>query len=199
MRTQRDAPWLGMTRLQSADDDVVRRAKAGDEDAYRELVERYAPGLYRLAFSLVGNAADAEDVLQETFVGAFRHLPRFEQRASVRTWLSRILVRQAARHHRTRARLRAVRREGPAGSIGRSDVERLEDRPVEETETRIDLLGALDALEPIHREVLSLREFQGLSYQEMAEVLGVPRGTVESRLYRARQALKEKLKDYLAT
>lgn len=182
--------------MQSTDLDLVARARRGDELACREIVDRHGNYLYRLAFSLVGNRADAADVLQETFAGAFRKLAGFEGRSSLKTWLTGILMRQAARHHRRRKRevmtsLESVGEvsSGIAASPG----------AVSETasDARIDVMAALATLSDTHREVIVLRELQGLSYQEMAEILGVPRGTVESRLFRARAELKERLRDYL--
>lgn len=188
----------------SDDLDLLRRAAKGDGAAFHELVDRHAQPLYRLAYSLAGNAADAEDLVQETLAGAFRGLDRFEGRSSVKTWLSRILVTQVARWRRSRRGKSAVslqamdggpEEEGtgdtrdPAGADAADTPERVA--------RRIDLQAALQKLTPEHREVLLLREFQGLSYEEMAEALGVPRGTVESRLHRARAELKGRLKAYL--
>ena len=85
-----------MAESEADDSDLVRAAARGDGRAFHELVDRHGPRLYRLAVGLVGNASDAEDVLQEAFTGAFRGLRRFEGRSSVKTWLSRILVTQAA-------------------------------------------------------------------------------------------------------
>jgi RNA polymerase sigma-70 factor (ECF subfamily) len=162
-----------------------RKRARDDEAAFHELVDRYANEMFRLAVSLVGNAADAEDVVQETFTGAFQAMPDFEGRSSVRTWLSRILVKQAAKWCRRRNVRRTVVLDATAPG------------PSPEQGLRIDVLGTLETLSPEHREVIALREFQGMSYEEIAEVLGVPRGTVESRLFRARQELRERLKAYL--
>jgi RNA polymerase sigma-70 factor (ECF subfamily) len=137
-----------------------------DEAAFHELVDRYANEMFRLAVSLVGNAADAEDVLQETFAGAFQAMPNFEGRSSVRTWLSRILVKQAAKWCRRRNVRRTVVLDATAPG------------PSPEQGLRIDVLGTLETLSPEHREVIALREFQ-------------------SRLFRARQELRERLKAYL--
>ena len=178
------------------DADLVHRARHGDETAYHEMVETCAPYLYRLAFSLVGNAADADDVLQETFSGAFQSLRRFEGRSSVKTWLAAILVRQAAKFRRSRGRhrmisLNKISEESKALHTARRAVP-----SKTESDTRLDVLAVVQTLIPIHRQVIVLRELQGMSYDEIAGILGVPRGTVESRLFRARQELKERLRDY---
>ena len=162
-----------------------RERERADEAAFHEMVERYANEMFRLAVSLVGNATDAEDVLQETFAGAFQAMPDFEGRSSVRTWLSRILVKQAAKWCRRRKVRRTVVLDASAPG------------PSQEQGLRMDVLGSLETLTPEHREVIVLREFQSMSYEEIAEVLGVPRGTVESRLFRARQELRDRLGAYL--
>jgi RNA polymerase sigma-70 factor, ECF subfamily len=169
-----------------ADDiELLHRAASGDSASFHALVDRHAQRLYRLAVSLIGNATDAEDVLQEAFIGAFRGLRSFEARSSVKTWLTRILVMQAAQWRRSRRRKPAGPMDDsiPAAGAGR--------------EAAIDVQAAIEKLSPEHREVLVLREFEQMSYEEMAQVLGVPRGTVESRLHRARAEMREKLKDYL--
>lgn len=181
--------------LRDGDSELVQRAQEGDDGALHDLVDQYADGLFRLAFSLVGNAPDAEDVVQETFLGAFRRLRGFEGRSSVKTWLTRILVRQAARHHRRRS----VRRTVPLDVEGRESGAGVETGPTtaEDVTMRMDVEEALGALSTDHREVVVLREMQGMSYAEIAEVLDLPAGTVESRLFRARQHLKELLKGYM--
>jgi len=167
---------------------LAAKAAKGDRAAFHELVDRHAQRLYRLAVSLVGGAADAEDVLQETFAGAFRNLRTFEARSSVKTWLSRILVIQAAKWRRERTR-RGGEEPMPAG-IAAGD-------QTAAAQARIDLDAALQQLSPEHREVLVLREMQQMSYEEIAQALDIPRGTVESRLHRAREQLREKLQAYL--
>jgi RNA polymerase sigma-70 factor (ECF subfamily) len=153
--------------LGASDWQLVRRARGGDLAAFHELVDRHAATLLGLATMLVGNAADAEDVVQETFAGAFRGLGGFRGDSAVKTWLTRILLRQAA---------------GAA---------------TERADTRMDLAAALADMSQEHRQVLVLRELQGLSYDEISRILNVPRGTVESRLFRARKAMQDRLKDYL--
>lgn len=173
----------------ATDGDLLAAARRGDGRAFGQLIDRHAAGLFRLAFRLVGNSNDAEDVVQETLMGAFEHLGRFRERSSAKTWLSRILVRQAARCHRRRARRRVT-------ALPEADVAGAGTFP-EDADRRADVSQALSRLSHAHREVVVLREFEGMSYAEMAEVIGVPRGTMESRLHRARQELGELLRDYL--
>ena len=179
--------------LQDADDlKLLRKAGAGDARAFHELLDHHADRLFRLAYSLLGNAADAEDVVQETFAGAYRGIGGFEGRSTVGTWLTRILVTQAARWKRDRKR--------PMESIDRAQGCRVGLSGKEESaaavEKRIDLQAALEKLSFEHRQILVLREFEQMSYAEMSDVLGVPQGTVESRLHRARGELREKLNAY---
>ena len=172
---------------EATDLELLRKAAAGDGLAFHALVDRHAQRMYRLAISLTGNPADAEDVLQETFAGAYKSLSGFEGRASVKTWLTRILFTQSAKWRRDRAGRTMGSIDSAEPTVASSGIG---------VEIRIDLQAALQQLSPEHREVLMLREFEGMAYEEMAEVLGLPRGTIESRLNRARNALREKLKSY---
>jgi RNA polymerase sigma-70 factor, ECF subfamily len=167
---------------------LLHRAARGDNAAFHELIDRHAQRLFRLAVRLVGNSTDAEDVLQETWVGAYQGLGRFEERASVKTWLTRILVTQAALWRRQNSRraakmAEAARQDITTDAAGGSAI-------------RIDINAALQKLSQDHRQVLVLREYEQMSYEEMAEALDVPRGTIESRLSRARAELRQILKEY---
>jgi len=179
------------------DEKLLAAAREGDEAAFHELIDRHAEGLFRLAFRLVGDTMDAEDVVQEALMGAFEHLGRFEGRSTIKTWLTRILLRQAARCHRRRARHRAVSFEQASATAGDGLGVPAGESPSDDANRRLDVHRALQRISPDHREAVVLREFEGMSYAEMAEVLGVPQGTVESRLHRARQALRELLQGYL--
>jgi RNA polymerase sigma-70 factor, ECF subfamily len=190
VRASTEMPHVVQFSPEADDIELLHRAGSGDSAAFHALVDRHAQRLYRLAVSLIGNAADAEDVLQETFIGAFRGLRSFEARSSVKTWLTRILVTQAAQWRRNQSGRGKQRRvaepmnDSIVASAGSPDA-------------AMDVQAALGRLSPEHREVLALREFERMSYEEIAEVLDVPRGTVESRLHRARSEMREKLKDYL--
>ena len=136
---------------------------------------------------MVGNAIDAEDVLQEAMAGAYRGLAKFESRSSAKTWLTRIVITQAAKFRRKRRR---DPKEPVDESIGAND------RSGSAVDARLDLQAALSKLSPEHRQVLVLREIEQLSYDEIADVLKIARGTVESRLFRARGELKRRLGAY---
>jgi RNA polymerase sigma-70 factor (ECF subfamily) len=184
------SPEIRAAEVAGPDDlKLLRQARAGDCGAFGELVNHHGDRLYRLACSLLGNAADAEDVVQETFAGAYAGSGAFEGRASVGTWLTRILVRQAARFQRDRKRP-MERLEQAEKAPGASASVRLAD-------ARMDLQAALQQISPEHRQVLVLREYEQMSYAEIAELLEMPRGTVESRIHRARQEMRERLKAYI--
>lgn len=200
-----DEHGYGQLQPQPTDLELLRRARNGDGRAFHALVDRYARPMFGLAYSLLGNAADAEDVVQETFTGAFKGLSKFQERSSVKTWLSRILVNQAAMFQRDK---RAKRTEaldaagyladdpskvvgaggGASGGGGSA---------MAGVDARLDLQATLRTLSDEHHQVLALRELQQLSYEEIAAVLDVPRGTVESRLHRARAELRKRLGSYL--
>ncbi len=176
----------------ATDGELLAAARSGEERAFHQLIDRHSERLFRLAFRLVGTTADAEDVVQETFMGAFEHMEAFEGRATVKTWLTRILTRQAARCHRRRSRKGTMPLEPLKVGFNARPVSLSED-----ANRRMDVERALQDLSPEHREVVVLREFEGMSYAEMAETLGVPQGTVESRLHRARRNLQHVLREYL--
>jgi len=174
--------------------ELVRRLNQGDESAYRELLERHGRYLYGIAHSLCGgNSADAEDLVQETFVGALSSTFRGE--AAVRTWLVQILVRRAAMLRRNKGRGGGT---SDISAVSATVDPKMASPPATGgTDARIDLATMLQGLSPEHRDVIVLRELQGMSYEEMAAALGVPLGTIESRLYRARAELRKRFKDYL--
>jgi RNA polymerase sigma-70 factor (ECF subfamily) len=183
-------------------DDLVRRLRGGDAEAFRALVRQYSGDLYGLAYSLMGNAADAEDVVQQALVGAVRGIGSFEGRSSLKTWLFTILSNQAGKARRSRALrqatpLGAAGEAADAGARGAARTTPADTRsPTGSADVRMDVAAMLDALAPDHRQVIVLREIEQLSYEEIAETLGIPRGTVESRLFRARRFLRERFPAY---
>jgi RNA polymerase sigma-70 factor (ECF subfamily) len=179
-------------RVLETDEQLVRKAAWGDAAAFRTLTERHAAYLLRVATSLVGAAADAEDVVQHTLVGAFKGLASFRGGSSVKTWLTGITVRQAARWRRDRWKDRAVPLD-PVG--GGSRVPQTPDNATTAAvDARLDAHAVLDKLPADYRQVIVLRELEGMTYDQIAQTLGVPRGTVESRLHRARAELRQILK-----
>jgi RNA polymerase sigma-70 factor, ECF subfamily len=177
---------------------LLRRVRDGERLlAFDEVVDRYGNDLYRLALSFVGNPDDAEDILQETYAAAFERRGSFKGESSLKTWLISILVRRAARHHRYRRIWKTVSLHLLGGVEESGLAEDTAISPVKELELRMDVRRMMDSLSRKHREVLVLREVMGLSYQEISEVLGIPTGTVESRLFRAREDLRSRFAEYL--
>jgi RNA polymerase sigma-70 factor (ECF subfamily) len=179
--------------LQLTDLELVRQAARGDGAAFHALVDRHAPELFRLATSLSAGRADAEDVVQETLIGAYQGLRRFDGRASVKTWLKRILVRQAARAWNRAKRGRSML---PIEAADMSPPSRAKTSASVVVDQKIDVAAVVRTLAQEHREVIVMREFDQMSYSEIAEVLEIPIGTVESRLHRARAELRAKLDGY---
>ena len=178
------------------EEELLEQARRGENSARTELVMRHGRRLFALAAALLGGGdADVNDVVQETFLAAFDGgLKGFKGNASLATWLSGVLVNRVRK-------LRRYRLSRPAGSL--DGVERRpasDDRtsrgPATEVEQRIDVATMLDSLEPEYREVIVLREWQQMSYAEMASVLGVPERTAETRLTRARRMLRQRFGGY---
>jgi len=171
-----------------SDVELLRRIGHGAQDAFRELVNRHSRYLYGIAHSLSGNSSDAEDVVQETFVAVINS--KFRGESAVRTWLVQILIRRAAM-------LRRSKRRSTTSLEGAKDASAVPARGSGGSDARLDLAVMLEALSVEHRQVIVLRELEGMSYEEMAIALDLPRGTVESRLHRARNELRERFKGYL--
>jgi RNA polymerase sigma-70 factor (ECF subfamily) len=178
--------------------DLAARVKRGDVQAFGALVERYKERAYMVALGLVGNPDDAMDLSQEAFVRAFRGMRTFREGQEFYPWFYAILRNTCFNFLRS-AR---VTRETSLETARESGFDVQDPRPdpavaFERRETADIVLRELHRLEPVHREMLVLRHYECLSYREMAEVLGCPVGTVMSRLYAARQALRARLSPYL--
>ena len=184
--------------MQETDTDLVAKIRRGDPPAFQELVRRHADSLLGMAYSLVGNTADAEDVVQETLLVALRRIQSFEGRSAVGTWLRGILVFKAAKLRRSRSVRSSLPLQDHDGSTNadRSDP-RLSTRSASAAvDSRVDVMAMLDTLSDEHREIVVLRELQQFSYDEISAMLKIPMGTVESRLYRARQELRKRFGGY---
>lgn len=180
------------------DDALVARCQRGDKHAFGTLVERYADRVYAVCRRWVGDRAIAEEVAQEAFVAAWRALPGFRGDARFHSWLMRIVVNKCRNHHTYRTR-RAHGRHDPL--VTDDDKPTLQlvhggpgaDASTHRTDASALLERALDRLDEDQRSVLVLRDLEDLTYDEIGEMLGVPRGTVKSRLHRARAALADVL------
>jgi RNA polymerase sigma-70 factor, ECF subfamily len=176
--------------------ELLRRAQKGDPQAFGALVERYQRRVVGVAFAVVHNQDDALELAQETFVRAFENLSKFESRSSFSTWLYRIAANLAIDFRRREGRHTILRGEDAENEIQRLPSTR-GDSFMEASRSELNqrLRDALKELTPEHRAVILLREVEGLSYDEISEVLQVPRGTVMSRLHYARGHLRGILKD----
>ncbi len=176
--------------------ELLRRAQKGDPQAFGALVERYQRRVVGVAFAVVHNQDDALELAQETFVRAFENLSKFESRSSFSTWLYRIAANLAIDFRRREGRHKILRGEDAENEIQRLPTPR-GDLFLEASRSELSkrISDALRELTPEHRAVILLREVEGLSYDEISEVLQVPRGTVMSRLHYARGHLRGILKD----
>jgi RNA polymerase sigma-70 factor (ECF subfamily) len=184
---------------------LVERCKAGDQKAFRLLVEAYQRRVYTIAYGVLRNHDDAMDATQDAFVKVHRYLPDFKGDSSFYTWLYRIVVnlcidkkRKAARaaevdyddalsHHTDAAdgpTLASINIDSPSKALARKEL-------------REHMNEALSKLSDAHREILVLREVEGLSYEELSDVLDVAKGTVMSRLFHARKNFQSHLSRYL--
>ena len=182
-----------------SDDDreAVRRVQAGDTDAFEPLVEKYKRKVFRLAYQVLRDQEEALDTAQEAFVKAFRALPGFKGDSAFYTWLFRITMNVALDRRRQRA---ARTKSLGAGDVPPEEWERTAvstDPDPEDVATsaerRARIQKGLDSLSEHHRAIIILSDIEGLPYREIAEVLGIPMGTVMSRLHHARKRLREVL------
>jgi RNA polymerase sigma-70 factor, ECF subfamily len=175
---------------------LIDACRAGNTEAFGALVERYQGRLYPTVFRLTGCADEARDVLQEVFLRAFEKLDLFHGESSFYTWIYRIAVNLALsgrRRKRPTGQL-PVGREGNAIDLAYDLGESDPSAPLERAERDRMIQEALDALAPDHRAVVVMKEYDGLHYDEIGAILGVPVGTVRSRLHRARCVLRDRLR-----
>jgi RNA polymerase sigma-70 factor (ECF subfamily) len=190
--------------MEWAEQAVVERARSGDGEAFRELVERHSRPLFRLAYRMTGSESDAEDVVQETFLKAYRQLSRFDGRASFGTWLHRIGANCALDIVRARRR-RAEQFSEPWGSAG--DVGGFTDDPVSAApsadpapdrlamagQTRRRVAEAMNELSAVERAAFVMRHFEGMSMEDIGRALGCQTGAAKHSVFRAVHKLRRAL------
>jgi RNA polymerase sigma-70 factor (ECF subfamily) len=178
---------------------LVTEAKAGSYAAFEELVNRYEKKIYRLGMNITGSPEDAEDVLQETFLKAFEHLPEFREDARFYTWIVRIAVNEALMKLRKRRASKEVPVEDSEDDEGAVTVREFADwkpnpeQQLARAELENILQNAIRALPLSFRTVFYLRDVEDLSTEETAELLNLSVGAVKARLFRARLRLREDL------
>ncbi|MSR29894.1 MAG: sigma-70 family RNA polymerase sigma factor [Gemmataceae bacterium] len=177
---------------------LIRQAQEGSATAFETLVRLFQTKVYNLAFRFLGNKEDAEDVAQETFVKAFRAIGGFKGQSKFYTWLFRIAYHQTVNHRRKKKP--ALSLDLKIGNSSSADflLPSYEDNPgkrLEAEENKAELELALEQLPLDFRACLLLKEMEGLSYEEISQAIGIPLGTVRSRLHRARMELRRILED----
>ena len=182
-------------------EDLVDRARNGDEDAFGELMQMYYERTYSVVFNLLHNIEDARDVTQQTWIKAWKGLARYRGSSEFFTWIYRIATFAGYDFLRKRGRRKEFGVEDDAVFDSMQDVDApasqtsRPDHELERRELRMAFFTALEQLSPKHKTVLVLREIEGLSYDEIAEATKSRRGTVMSRLYHARRKIQELLQE----
>ncbi len=177
---------------------LVRRLKRRDEDAFTELVKTYQHKVFNVIYRILGSKAEAEEVSQEVFIAIFKYIDSFRGEAKLSTWIYRIAIN----HARNRVKYLSRRSQRAHQDIDDGPETANEDAPLsayiasphEEivgTELEDIIRDGLKTLNEIHRTIVILRDIEGLSYVEISKIVELPEGTVKSRLFRARVALKE--------
>lgn len=177
---------------------LVRLAQDGSPEAFEELVRKFQPKVFSMALSFTRNREAADDLAQEIFLKAYLALPRFHGKSEFGTWLYRISVNHIKDHLRKKGRAKEVSLDD-VREISFSDKEQAERAEQErETEARRTLVQRfVEALPEKYRVILTLRDVQGLAYEDISRILKLSPGTVDSRLHRARRMLRTKLAPYL--
>jgi len=182
----------------NVDQALVERVQKGDSKAFDLLVQKYQGRILKLIARFDRNPADVQDVAQEAFIKAYRALPNFRGESAFYTWLYRIAINTAKNH------LVAAGRKTPSYAVDVQEVEKYDasewlkeyatpERELLADEIQVTVNNALEGLPPDLREAITLREIEGLSYEDIAQVMDCPIGTVRSRIFRAREAIDEKL------
>ncbi len=191
------------------DTTLIQESRKGNREAFNNLIRRYNKTVYAFAFRLVNNIVDAEDLCQEVFLQAYRGIKRFELRSAFTTWLYRITV------NLWKNKLEERSRQGGGNVFSLDEVEQGQEEEhrrelpdplpsldeVLDKKTKIEIIEkCMEEIHPLYKAVIVLRDVEGKSYLEIAEILDCPLGTVQSRLCRAREELRvrvfSKLKDY---
>jgi len=180
-----------------SEQELVRRLKRREEAAFNELVRTHQDRVFRLVFRFLHDATEAEDVAQEVFVNVFKAIEGFREDSQLSTWIFRIAVNQAKNRlkyfgRRARDAQKPIDDDGGDGTM--MHAARHEDRPdrvLEGVQSEGLIRRALSMLDEDQRELVTLRDLENLSYEELQEITGLPAGTVKSKLHRARLALQQ--------
>jgi RNA polymerase sigma-70 factor (ECF subfamily) len=192
-----------MSSMEESDAAAVSRARAGDSDAFRVLVERHSRNIFRLAYRMTGSEQDAEDVVQESFFKAFRQLKGFEERANFGTWLYRITANCALDLMRKRKRHDEIHeKDEPDYERGVPNMEMRSATPdglLLGIEVRQQVHAALGALSPMERSAFVLRHFEGMSIEEVGRALGLRTSAAKHSIFRAVRKMRGALEPLMST
>jgi RNA polymerase sigma-70 factor (ECF subfamily) len=189
------------------DDSLVRRSRQGDMAAYGRLIEKHQDRLYNMIYQMVGNRDDAQELTQDAFVRALQGLKKFRGQASFYTWLFRIGYNVSVNHCHHRRKIRFTPLGSESEVLGRQadGLMELADpaaasplKHLQISETRQRIMAGLESLDEHSKAIVILRDIEQRDYAEIARIMEIPLGTVKSRLFRARLALREKLLDKTA-
>jgi len=179
-----------LSKFQEVDEKVLKKAASGDLDAFECVYRSFSDFVYRVAYRIVQNRPDADDVTQDVFVKLYDHLKDFKSRALLSTWIYRITVNTALNTAEKNNRERA-RREEDERAVERQSVPAEAPLKLGRDDAETELGKILQKISPEQRACLVLRELEGLDYRAIAEVLNIKMNTVRTRLKRAREALAE--------
>jgi RNA polymerase sigma-70 factor, ECF subfamily len=196
--------WASALSWGQDETELVTELQAGSETAFDWVVTHYHAPVYSLILGMLGDTSDAADASQEVFLKAFKGIRSFRQGSSLKTWLYRIAIREALNHRRwfKRHLQKNISIDAePEEGMARIEIEDLSATPFDQLaahEIQVAVQGALQQVPEVFRSAVILRDLEGLSYEEVAEVLDCSVGTVKSRILRGRRALKEILEPLLS-
>ncbi len=179
------------------DAESIARARAGDADAFRELVERHSRAVFRVAYRVTGRIEDAEDVVQETFLRAYRQLDRFEARANFGTWLHRIAANCAVDLIRARPRREMNEEDETLDRLAGADDDRAmpsPERAMLGVQIKARITEALERLTDMERAAFTLRHFEGMSIDEISRTLGLQANATKHSIFRAVRKMRRELR-----
>ncbi len=188
--------------IKKRNSELIKKAIVGDEDAYKQLLDNYRGAIFNLLFKMVRNREETEDLVQEAFMKAFKALPSFNEEYAFSTWLYKIAINNCIDHMRKK-RLKTYSINKPVkskdGEMERElpDSSMRPDRHLLADERATLIETAIDELPENYKVAIIMRHSQEKSYEEIAETLDIPLGTVKARIFRAREMLKKSLKDKL--
>lgn len=192
---EREALSADPSELSSTPDlDLARRHRYGDETAFEEVYRQYVQMAYNLCLRMVGKPEEAEDLAQDVFLRIHRHLGRFSGRSTLKTWIYRVTINYCrSKLSRKRWFTRTIQEEDEEGGVQLEDTARGPEENALANDDARTVMRALQKVKPKFREAVVLRDLEGMSYDEIAEVLKVRIGTVRSRIARGRDQLRTEL------